>query len=292
MNQKERLSIIIITFNSEKQISDCLRSVFHSTINNKIILEVVLIDNGSSDNTVSNVKRDYKHEIVNGKIKLFVNKKNVGFAKAVNQGINLSKGSYFLLLNPDVFVHRKTIGDVLSFMQEKKFGIVGVKTANKKGLQNGSYFRIPNLQVGIFEFTNLGKFLKYDYWSRYFYYKDHDMGNKEVDIVTGGFMLLDKHVTKKVGLFDERFFMYLEDVDYCVRAKSAGFKIGLHDTFVTHIGGASSNNKYKTNHSAWLDSRRKYYLKNFGFFENFVIQPLFLLDEALIKLRLFIRSIR
>lgn len=291
MNQKETVSIIIITFNSEKQIIACLDRIL-ATNNSKNVNEVILIDNKSTDNTVKLIEELYQEEISSKKLRIVINQKNRGFASAVNLGIKLSKSRIILLVNPDVFMYPDTVKKTTSFLREGNYGIVGVKMVGSDGKQNGSYFRTPNLPIGIFEFTNLGKLFKYSFWNHYFYYKNEDMTVSDVDVVTGGFMMITKNVIEQIGYFDEKFFMYLEDVDYCLRAKKAGIRIGLCNTVVTHIGGASSKNNDKVNHGAWLSSRKRYFIKNFDIPSNLVIQPLFLIDELFIRLLMSIKTIR
>jgi GT2 family glycosyltransferase len=164
-------------------------------------------------------------------------------------------------------------------------GICGGSTVDENGNISGSFFRLPNLMVGIFDFTNFRKLCKTDKWHKYFYYQDtkHNDISFPVDVVTGGFMLIKMSTLKKVGLFDETYFMYLEDVDYCVRAKNNGIKIYHTNTSkIMHIGGASSNNKDRIRHSSWLKSRKKYFQKHFGLLTNILIQPIFLMDDVLI----------
>ena len=111
-----------------------------------------------------------------------------------------------------------------------------------------------------------------------------------MDVVTGGFMMISKKTINKIGYLDERFFMYLEDVDYCMRAKKQGIKVihcNLSKTF--HYGGGSSNNKDRIRHSAWLISRKLFYLKHFNPLSNILIQPIFLLDDLFILLNIFLR---
>lgn len=284
MKQTKTVSIIIITFNSEKQIDKCLKSIFRS-VNSQVSLLVTIIDNNSSDGTLNKILSNYSKEISKKKIVLISQKANLGFSASVNIGISQKKSSYYILLNPDVYISQSTIGDVISFSEAGNYDIVGVRMIDEQKKYNGSYFRFPNLLTAIFEFTNLGKLLGNNYWHNYFYYKDLPVESvKNVDVVTGGFMLIKNKVVEKIGVLDQKYFMYLEDVDYSLRAKKAGFSIGLCDTTVVHIGGASSNNKDHINHNAWYKSRRRYFLKNFDLLSNILVQPIFLVDELAVNL--------
>lgn len=284
--KKEIINIIIVVFNSEKYIEKCIDSIISSDID-KFEKNIVIIDNFSDDNSVKIVKKiqNKYHKIV-----LFENKKNVGFAKAVNQGIKTSiKSDYFLLLNPDTVLNRQSIPNLLKCLKANKAGICSGTTINLQGKITESFYRLPSLLIGIFDFTNLRKLCKNDKWHNYFYYLDKEQTNKDsfpVEGVTGGFMLINNNTINKLGLFDESYFMYLEDVDYCYRAIKKGIRIFHTNTSrIVHIGGASSSNKNRIRHYSWLKSRKIYFLKHFGILENIIIQPIFLLDDILILIK-------
>ncbi len=290
MIQNSKLSIIIVTFNSEKHISNCLSRLIISTKSIKGV-NIIIIDNNSLDNTVKKIRSSF---LKKGKtnISLFENKKNIGFAEAVNNGILLCESDNYLLVNPDILVNKETIKKVLECQLASNADIVGLRTKDVDNHESGSYFRFPNIWVGLFDFSNLRKLDKKDYWHNYFYCIDkrNIKNDFEVDIVTGGFMLIRNRVVKKIGLFDAKYFMYLEDVDFCLRAHNAGFKIYICNEFVTHIGGASSNNKDRVNHGAWKNSRKRYFLKHFGITSNLVIQVVFALDDMLISVLRYIKN--
>lgn len=286
------LAIIIVTFNSERYIGECISSIIKSLKKNTRYT-ITILDNNSADNTVSVVKKIIGH---NPRISLVINGSNLGFSRAVNKGIVISdNANFYLLINPDTIIKdRGAIEKLIFCLKKNKGGICGGNTINQKGVKSGSYFRFPNLRVGIFDFTNFRKLCVNDKWHKYFYYHDKMTPQKtvfEVDVITGGFMLVKRNVFKKIGLLDEKFFMYLEDVDFCLRAKKAGVKI-LHtnNSSVIHIGGASSNNKDRIRHASWLMSRKKYYLKHFNFLINMIIQPIFILDDLLIISRHFLKK--
>lgn len=280
-NNKLTINIIIVTFNSEKYISKCISELAKSC-GDYVVPNITVVDNNSSDNTIAVVKGT---KIENGRISILKNKFNLGFAKAVNQGINNQRGcDYFLFANPDTIVKKDTIRKILRSQKDNGAGIVGVKMVNPSGKPSGSYFRFPNLMVGLFDMTNLRKLDFKDKWHKYFYYSDYKNRKKDfpVDVVTGGFMLSTKKTVETLGGLDERYFMYLEDVDYCKRAKQSGISRYLCDTEIIHIGGASSKNKNRIRHSSWIMSRKIYFLRNFNILENMLIQTVFLLDDLLI----------
>lgn len=280
------ISVIIITYNSSKEIRRCIDSVLKNR-DAKTNIRITIIDNNSTDDT----KLILKKYVKNNKIfDITFNKNNVGFSKAVNQAIKKNDSDYFLLLNPDVFLEKNSLKNIIKCATLDGVGICGGKTVGLHGEKQGDHFRIPNLMVGIFDFTNLRKFLKSDYWHNYFYDNYSNPSKlKLVGSVSGGYMLINKDTIKKIGYLDEDYFMYLEDVDFCLRANNNGVKVVYCPSAKgVHIGGASSNNKERSNMGAWNQSRKIFYIKNFGLLQNIIIQPIFFFDEVLIKIKRFI----
>lgn len=185
------LTIIIITYNSERYLNSCLNSIKNH--------KIVIVDNNSKDNTLEIAK---KHNV-----KTIVNKTNYGYAKAANIGINNSNSDYILLINPDVSFQEDTIEKMLCFMREnKRCDVQGPKLINSKGELLYSCKRFPRLKDAIAR--RVGIFEKAAY-----YHLMKDYGHREpklVDWVSGGCILF-----KNQFKFDERFFLYLEDVDFC-----------------------------------------------------------------------------
>lgn len=289
--KKYNLSIIIVTFNSERHIVKCINSINENRIKDTAI-NIIVIDNFSGDSTPKILRKLQKETKT---ILTIQNNKNVGFAKAVNQGIRKSKPSdYYLLLNPDTVLKNDSLEKLIKCSVNNKAGICGGSTEDKDGNENGCYFRFPSLLIGIFDFTNFRKLVKSDKWHKYFYYLDSKKPKQNefsVDVVTGGYMLINIGTIEKIGYLDEDFFMYLEDVDYCLRAKKAGIKIcHTNNSKIFHIGGASSNNKDRVRHSSWLWSRKVFFAKHFSLLKNLLIQPIFLLDDIFIMTKLALKK--
>ena len=227
------LSVIIVSYNTRQLLKECLESILHGLFPN-VQIEVIVIDNGSADGSMKFIE-NFKFKIANLhlKFKIVLNKDNLGFAKAVNQGIKQAKGETIFLLNPDTVVKPETLKNLLEF--EKKVGpaIIGARMLNPDGTIQGSVFNLPTAGRAIQEywFGKKGAFSKYA-----------PSGSEavEVEAVSGGAMLISKEVIEKIGLFDERYFMYFEDLDYCRRARKAGFKIWYLPTAeIIHEHGAS-----------------------------------------------------
>lgn len=222
-----KLSIIIITYNSEKLIGPCLDSVFKIAVG--LDFEIIVIDNNSQDRSIWAVEYYSRENPESGKkIKLIKNTENVGFARAVNQGIKMAKGEYILLMNPDMRILGGAIGLSLGFLQRaKKAGILGAQLLYPRTLKiQASFGRFPSLfteflyAFGLHKIFPWGRLIPKNIFSFWKFRKIY-----KVDWLGGGYMMVKKEVFNKVGLLDENFFMYLEDIDFCYRSKQAGYDI-------------------------------------------------------------------
>lgn len=236
-----KLSIIITSFNTKELLEKCLLSLKNAQA------EIIVVDNASIDGSVERVEQRYKG------IKILRNKENLGFAKANNQGIKIAQGEYVLLLNSDTQVEPKALDELIKFAEERsEAGVIGAKLLNQDGSTQPSVFHLPTIRGAISEFW----FKKTESFSKY-----APKGNNpiEVEAVVGAAMLIPKPVIEKVGLLDERYFMYFEDLDYCRRVRRAGFKVYyLPKAEVIHHHGASGKELgHKTNQ--WLVTSSKIY---------------------------------
>lgn len=208
MKKREKVFIIIVNYNSGPYIIDCLKSLKISRYKDIKISEVI-IDNFSIDNSLELIKQQFP------KIKIINNKNNLGFAKAVNQGIKnalQNKADYVFLLNPDTLAEKNLLVPLITLIKsDKKIGIVG--PILKDEFKAGSVY-----SLGL-------KFNKFLGRTEHIHVKARPFHIKDEEIVSGCAMLIKKEVFKRIGFFDERFFLYFEDSDFCLRAKKAGFKI-------------------------------------------------------------------
>ncbi len=219
-----KLSIIIPSYNTEKLLNNCLISILKEK---ELSYEIIVVDNGSDyqiKEQIAKIKKNYQ----NFNIYLIQNKNNLGFAKACNQGIAKAQGAYLLFLNSDTLILNKAIRKAVSLMErEKNIDILGIKLLNQnKSLQPsvGYFPKLRQIFYLMFFFDDL-PFLKrllkpFHLQDKNFYQK-----RRQVDWVTGAFLLVRRSVIKKIGGFDEDYFMYAEEVDFCYRAKKAGFKV-------------------------------------------------------------------
>ena len=235
-----KLSVIVVSFNTRDLTLSCLKSIEKSGFRGK--LEVVVVDNASTDGSVEAIQSSFQYggqakfkvQSYNPKIKIIRNKENVGFAKANNQGTRKAKGGYILLLNSDTEVKRGSLDKLVEFVAGKEDGVVvGARLLNGDGTVQESVMHLPTLGRAIEEFW-LGR-------KRWFgKYVPKSKGPVEVEAVVGAAMLVPKKVIDKVGLLDERYFFYFEDLDYCRRVRCAGFKVYyLPAAAAVHYHGAS-----------------------------------------------------
>ena len=231
-----KLSVIIVNYNVEYFLEQCLYSVRRAM--QGIEGEVFVVDNDSGDGSMRMVKKKFPEVI------RVENKENLGFSKANNQGIKLSKGEYVLLLNPDTVVEDDTFSSIIEFMDSKpEAGALGVK------MVDGSGNFLPESKRGLptpgtafykmFGFSSL--FPKSKRFSKYHlgYLDENEI--HEVDILAGAFMLLRKTVLDEIGLLDETFFMYGEDIDLSYRVIKAGYKnYYFPNTRIIHYKGEST----------------------------------------------------
>ena len=231
-----KLSIIIVNYNVKYFLEQCLHSVQKGC--NGLDAEIFVVDNDSVDGSVKMVRDKFPE------VHLIENKENKGFSSANNQAIRRSKGDYVLLLNPDTIVEDDTLRKVVDFMdQHPDAGGLGVKMLDGKGkFLPESKRGLPYPSVAFFKVFGLSTlFPKSRFFSTYHLgYLDKDKTHV-VDVLSGAFMLLRKKVLDKIGLLDEAFFMYGEDIDLSYRITKAGYKNYYYpETRIIHYKGEST----------------------------------------------------
>jgi len=231
-----KLSIVIVNYNVEHFLEQCLHSVRKSI--NGIEAEVFVVDNNSVDGSVAMVKDKFPE------VHLVENKKNTGFSFANNQAIKVSRGEYVLLLNPDTVVEEDTFEKILVFMDAHgDAGGLGVKMLDGKGnFLPESKRGLPTPAVAFYKISGLSKlFPKSKTFGRYHLGFLHRDEVSSVDVLAGAFMLLRRSVLDKIGLLDEDFFMYGEDIDLSYRITKAGYKnYYFPGTRIIHYKGEST----------------------------------------------------
>jgi GT2 family glycosyltransferase len=265
------LSIVIVNFNAEHLLQRCLMSVFAET--KRATFDVWVIDNNSSDASVQMVRRNFP------KVGLIENRANAGFAIANNQAISKCTGNYILLLNPDTLILHNAIDRMVEFMDgNQAVGICGCKVLNEDGtLQLACRRSIPTPGVAFFRLTGLSKlFPNSKITAKYnLTYLDPDIPH-QVDAVSGAFLMIRKEVVNEIGLLDERFFMYGEELDWCLRAKKKGWKVMYcPDAEIIHYKGECSKFNHRKAAFEFYRSmylfHKKHFAENYNPIINFII---------------------
>ena len=228
------LSIIVVTWNSRRDLATCLPSIPPAAASHSF--EVIVVDNGSTDGSPEYVCSVMPASICHG------NASNRGFAAANNQGIALSHGRYYLLLNPDTVLHREACDRLVQFMDlNPGVSACGPALLNGDGSPQRTGVRFPslwNLSVEAFFVDRL--FPRSRLFGRHReLFADVDMP-RAVDFVQGSCMLVRRESVDRVGVLDESFFMYFEETDWCKRMKQAGGEVWyVPAAKVVHFGGGT-----------------------------------------------------
>jgi GT2 family glycosyltransferase len=235
------LSIIIVSYNVKKLLNECLASIANAI--EKINAEVFVVDNASKDDTVAELSPRFPQ------FQFIENAHNTGFAKANNQALLLAKGEFILFLNPDTVVPADCFDKCIAFMNgHAEAGALGVKMINGENEFLKESKR--GLPTPMTSFWKLSGIIKLFPRSRIFarYYLGHLSENEthEVEVLSGAFFWARKKVLDITGGFDERFFMYAEDIDLSWRILKAGYKnFYFSGTSIIHYKGQSTNKDFR-----------------------------------------------
>lgn len=265
------VSVVIVNYNTKKLTLDCIQSVLRSE--GQFEFEIILIDNASADDTVEVSKKRFPQ------VRIVSNPENVGFSKANNQGIRLSRGRYILLLNSDTVVEPKTLWTMVQFMDEhREVGASGCKLLLENGTLDETCKRgFPTPMTSFYYifgfskmFPNVPQFHQYRLT-----HLDPDQTHR-VDSLVGAFMFVRGETIARIGMLDESFFMYGEDIDWCYRMKQAGWQVVYYpQTTVIHCKGASSKTKpFKIVYEfyrAMVLFHHKHYARKYNVFVNSLV---------------------
>ena len=236
-----KLSIIIVSWNVKNKLKNNLEALFNSRIN--FDLEVFVVDNNSQDGTREMLENNF-----NNKIKLIINNNNLGFAKANNQALKLINSDYVLLLNPDMLIKPDTLNNIINWAQNNpQAWVTGCKLIDEKNNIIKHVRKFPKLSDQLAIILKLPHLLP-NILNKYLLNNFNYNQASAVDSIRGSFFLIKKSCLEKVGLLDERFFIWFEEVDYCQRVKKAGGEVWYTPAAVAvDLVGQSFNqvNNYK-----------------------------------------------
>lgn len=246
-----KITVVIVSWNVSASLGRCLKSIIDTGYPS---LQLIVVDNASTDDTVVLLK---KYPQVN----LLTNSTNIGFPKAVNQGLKIADGELVVILNPDTQVQNNFFSDSLAFFKNHPdAALMGPKFVNPDGSVQGSVFPEPSLITAIQEFwLNQGPLTQ----------KYAPTGDEPVSVnsVSGGCFILPKKMLDQIGLLTEQVFMYYEDLDYCRRIRQSGLKIYFNPAIkILHEHGQSSKQSQKS--LGYLKSSSRWYN---GAFKDFLL---------------------
>lgn len=225
-----KLSIIIVNYNSGKHLLDCLESI--ESLEDEADIYTYVVDNASVDSSATEAKKKFSWA------QFILNRENLGFGKANNQILKKVDTEYILLLNPDAILEEGVIKKMISFMNKNKdVGAATCKVVHENGEIDWATHRgFP---------TPWASFLYMLGNDKLYHLTENDLSQlHEVDAISGAFFLTRKSIIEEVGVFDEDYFMYAEDIDLCFRIKQAGYKVMyVPDVQIVHLKGVSSGLK-------------------------------------------------
>jgi GT2 family glycosyltransferase len=235
MDRRPDVSLIIVNWNTKDLVLKCIKSALETKA--AFSQEIIVVDNASSDGSAEAIERDHPCVV---SIK---NDKNYGFARGNNIGIEKSKGRYVCLVNSDVQVLDRTIGYLIDYMDKNpRVGILGPKILWPDMTLQDSCRKFPTLWTKLCETFALNRlFPKSAVFSgEHMQFFTHDQV-KRVDSLAGCFMMIRQSALKEVGLFDEQYFIYSEEIDLCKRFRAAGWNVVfLPEVSVVHHHAAST----------------------------------------------------
>jgi GT2 family glycosyltransferase len=229
------VSTLIVSYNTAHLLPEVMSTLRAASVG--LETEIIFVDNASRDDSVAVLQRDFAD------CPLIVNTENVGFGRANNQALARASGRYVLLLNTDAFVQPHTLRDTVAYMDaHPTCGILGVRLEGRDGVLQPCARYFPTPWNGFLQQTGLDRIFK-----NVQMVDDMDWAHDQVracDWVVGCYYLVRREVIAQVGLFDPRYFLYLEEVDHCFAAKKAGWDVVFYPhTTVIHLGGESAKSE-------------------------------------------------
>lgn len=253
-----RLSIIIVSWNVAGDLEACLRSICGNTRTEDI--EVIVVDSASADDTVERVRKSFPQ------VRLLPQSENVGFTRGNNIGLRAAQGRYLMLLNPDTEIIGDALHQLVTYLDaHPKVGIVGPRTLNTDGSTQSTRRHFPTITTALFESTWLQGYAPRAILDRYYVADAADDATVPVDWVQGSALMARREVYEQLGGLDEGYIMYSEEMDWCRRAKDAGWEVVyLGSARITHHGGKSTDQVVARRHIYFQESKLRYFRKYHG----------------------------
>lgn len=273
------IDVVIVNWNSGYRLEKVVRSVI--VHNDGLISKIIIVDNASSDNSLDFYETD---SLVASRVEVIRNNYNAGFGLACNQGAKIGQAKYILFLNPDAEVYTGTFRGVFNFLEHSEnsdVGVCGVQLIDENGEVARSCARFPTVGMFFLMAFGLERLPVFAKFRHHMSDWDH-MSDREVDHVIGAFYLIKRDLFDGLGGFDERFFVYLEDLDLSLRVRKSGKKIFyLSGSKAFHEGGGASRQVKAARLFYSLRSRLLYGLKHFSKLSAFGLLIVVLLLEPI-----------
>jgi N-acetylglucosaminyl-diphospho-decaprenol L-rhamnosyltransferase len=258
------LSVIILSWNTCALLEKCLDALIK--LGNGLPSEIMVVDNGSTDGSQEMVREKFP------KVCLYQSEENLGFARGNNRGIDLTNGAYVLLLNSDAFLTEGALASLLRVVeQHPRAGIVGAQLINPDGSFQASHSHFPGLWQEFLILSGLGRL----FFGRFYPSRGPEVkkGPKIVDYVEGACLLVRREAIESVGKIDPDFFMYSEEVAWCLDMRKAGWEVWYQpEARIIHVGGASSRNRRTSREGDLYRSRVIFFKKHYGPVKAFLLK--------------------
>ncbi len=274
------LSVIIVSWNVRDLLDKCLSSLQAASraigpgASAEFELEIIVVDSASDDGSPALLRQKYPA------VALLAQCDNIGFTRGNNLALAQARGDYLLLLNPDTEVGPGALAQMIDYMTRHPLvGILGPHTLNSDGSHQSTRRRFPTLMTGIFESTWLSAWAPASVERHYRMLDTRDDAVLEVDWVQGSALMMRREVYQAIGGLDEGYIMYAEEMDYCRRAVSAGWRVHYHGgARITHHGGKSSEQAASLTQIHFQTSKLRYFLKHHGYSHYLILRALLLLQ--------------
>ena len=240
------ISIVIVNYNVAKYLKDSIKSILDSDISLNDI-EIIVVDNASSDSSIIQLEKIIALNQNSSSIKIIQNKNNLGFSKSVNIGIKKSNAKYICILNPDTYIEPNCLSGLRNYMNNNsEIDAITPKILNSDGsLQKSCKRSSPGILNSMYKIIGIDRVFPNSrhIGSFHMLYLDENEISP-VEVISGAFMFLRNSIVEKIGYFDERFYMYCEDTDYCIRINNSGGKIIYYPLVrAIHYRGKSAKSK-------------------------------------------------
>lgn len=265
------LSIIIVSWNVAPLLAACLDSIAAAPVvriapdgstagAGRPRVEVIVVDSASQDGTADMIRARYPW------VHLLAERENIGFTRGNNLGLARAQGRHLMLLNPDTVVHGDALNRLIDALDARpEIGIVGPRVLNTDGTTQSTRRRFPTLATAFFESTWLQGYAPRDLIERYTVADMPDDGTYEVDWVQGCALVARRAVYEQIGGLDPGYIMFSEELDWCRRARDAGWRVlYLGEATITHHGGKSTEQVETSKHIYFQESKIRYFRKFHG----------------------------